>query len=380
MIMIAIILFSVVLVYTVTIFSLIYGFTKVNSFEYLGLKPKTKFSIIVPFRNEAENLPKLLDSFSKLNYPDDFFEVILVDDASDCKLQIADPSDSELAEHCRFRISIIDNIRVSNSPKKDAISTAMQVVKNDWIITTDADCVVNENWLSVLDNYIQLHHEVSMIAGAVTYDCENSFLHHFQQLDLASLQGATMGSFGLGKGFMCNGANFAYTKSFFQELNGFDGNDGIASGDDVFLLQKAMLSRSFGTEKVHYLKSENNTVITKPVNDWKSLFYQRVRWASKTGSYQSKFGIGLGLLVFGGNVGFLFVVFCLLFGIGNFYLLIFLLLAKFSVDFVLIKKTNSFLKNKTHFFVTSSLLYPFFSVSVALYSLFGKYEWKGRRF
>jgi hypothetical protein len=41
-----------------------------------------------------------------------------------------------------------------------------------------------------------------MIAGAVTYDCKNSFLHHFQQLDLASLQGATIGSFGIGKGFM----------------------------------------------------------------------------------------------------------------------------------------------------------------------------------
>ena len=346
---------------------LIYGFTKVNSFENLDLKPKTKFSIIVPFRNEAENLPHLLESLSKLNYPNDFFEVILVDDASDCRLQIAD---------CRLQISIIDNIRVSNSPKKDAISTAIKVVNNDWIITTDADCVVNENWLSILDNYIQLH-KVSMIAGAVTYDCEDSFLHHFQQLDLASLQGATIGSFGLGKGFMCNGANFAYTKSLFQNLNGFDGNDKIASGDDVFLLQKAIASFP---EKVHYLKSKNNIVITKPLDNWKSLFYQRVRWASKTGSYQSRFGIGLGLIVFGGNVGLLFVICSLLFGIGNFYLLIFLLLAKFSVDLILIHKTNAFLKNKTQFFLTSCLLYPFFSLSVALHSLFGKYEWKGRKF
>ena len=360
------VLLILLFVYCLAIMTLIYGFNKVNSFEYLGLKPKTKFSIIVPFRNEAENLPKLLDSFSKLNYPADFFEVILVDDDSNFKFQIPDS---------KFQISIIDNIRVSNSPKKDAISTAMQVVKNDWIITTDADCTVNENWLSALDNYIQLHN-VSMIAGAVSYHCKNSFLHHFQQLDLASLQGATIGSFGLKKGFMCNGANFAYTKSFFQKLNGFDGNDGIASGDDVFLLQKAIARFP---EKVHYLKSKNNIVLTKPLDDWKSLFYQRVRWASKTSSYQSRFGIGLGLVVFGGNLSW--VAGCgLLFGNGNFYLLCFLLLAKFSVDFVLINKTNGLLKNKTHFFLTSSLFYPFFSVSVALYSLFGRYEWKGRRF
>ena len=287
--MFTIVLYTILLIYCLSIIALIYGFTKVNSFDYLGLKPKTKFSIIVPFRNEAENLPKLLDSFSKLNYPADFFEVILVDDDSNFKFQIPDS---------KFQISIIDNIRVSNSPKKDAISTAMQVVKNDWIITTDADCTVNENWLSALDNYIQLHN-VSMIAGAVSYHCKNSFLHHFQQLDLASLQGATIGSFGLKKGFMCNGANFAYTKSFFQKLNGFDGNDGIASGDDVFLLQKAMARFP---EKVHYLKSRNHIVFTKPLDDWKSLFHQRVRWASKTSSYQSRFGIGLGLVVFGGNL------------------------------------------------------------------------------
>jgi hypothetical protein len=51
-----------------------------------------------------------------------------------------------------------------------------------------------------------------MIAGAVTYTC-GSF-YNFQQLDIASLQGATIGGFGINKGFMCNGANFAYTNPF----------------------------------------------------------------------------------------------------------------------------------------------------------------------
>jgi hypothetical protein len=37
---------------------------------------------------------------------------------------------------------------------------------------------------------------------------------------------------------MCNGANFVY-QIFFQELNGFHGNDTIASGDDVFLCKKS---------------------------------------------------------------------------------------------------------------------------------------------
>jgi cellulose synthase/poly-beta-1,6-N-acetylglucosamine synthase-like glycosyltransferase len=44
---------------------------------------RTRFTIIVPFRNEAANLPLLLDSISKLHYPKERFEVILVDDESE---------------------------------------------------------------------------------------------------------------------------------------------------------------------------------------------------------------------------------------------------------------------------------------------------------
>ncbi|TDD76482.1 glycosyltransferase family 2 protein [Flavobacterium caseinilyticum] len=363
-----IVLLIIILLYCLAIIVLIYGFTKVNTIEYSDLKPKTKFSIIVPFRNEGENLPVLLESLSRLNYPVELFKVILVDD----------DSKEVFSVQCSvFSVRIIKNIRVSNSPKKDAIVTAMQFINTDWIITTDADCVVNANWLLTLDNYIQVH-DVAMIAGAVTYDCGNSFLHHFQQLDLASLQGATIGSFGIKKGFMCNGANFAYTRSFFKELNGFEGNDGIASGDDVFLLQKAIAK---SPEKVHYLKSENNIVITKPLDNWKSLFYQRVRWASKTSSYQSGFGKGLGLLVFGGNLSLVIGFGCCVFGVIPIQNIVLLFFFKFIVDTILIYNTTQFLtKTKIQYLIFSSFLYPFFSASVALYSLFGKYEWKGRRF
>jgi hypothetical protein len=37
---------------------------------------------------------------------------------------------------------------------------------------------------------------------------------------------------------LCNGANLAYKKTVFTELNGFQGNENIASGDDIFLFEK----------------------------------------------------------------------------------------------------------------------------------------------
>lgn len=361
-------LFLILIIYIITIGLLIYGFFKVKKYVNTNLEPQTSFTIIVPFRNEAENLPHLLKSFLGLNYPVNLFEVILVDDESVEKFQL--PTSN-------FQIRIIDNIRVSNSPKKDAIATAMKHVKTDWVITTDADCTVPENWLLIFDNYIQ-ENEVSMLAGAVTYNTNNSFLHHFQQLDLTSLQGATIGSFGIKKAFMCNGANFAYKKSLFEKMNGFEGNNTIASGDDVFLLQKVVNSNQ---NLVHYLKAEKAIVYTKPTQDWKSLFYQRVRWAAKTSSYQNLFGKVLGLIVFFGNLSFVVGTVFMFFGIWSWQLFILYAVSKFIIDCGLLHITNQFLTNiRIKNLFLSSLFYPFFSSAVALYSLFGFYQWKGRNF
>lgn len=361
-------LFTILAIYVCSIALLIFGFFRIKTFKKKDLLFKTSFTIIVPFRNEAENLPNLLKSFSYLNYPIELFEVILVDDSSQEKFQFL---------NSKFQIRIIDNIRTSNSPKKDAITTAMQHVKTNWVITTDADCIVPENWLSTFDNYIQ-ENKVSMLAGAVTYDCGNSFWDHFQQLDLTSLQGATIGSFGLGKGFMCNGANFAYKKELFEKLNGFEGNDKIASGDDVFLLQKAI--EKFPIE-VQYLKAHEVIVTTKPTESWKELFHQRVRWAAKTSSYKSAFGKFLGLIVFFGNLSFVIGFFFLLFGIWSYPIFVIFAFCKVTIDCVLLFVTNNFLTKTTiKSLLLSSLVYPFFSSTVAFYSLFGSYEWKDRKF
>jgi hypothetical protein len=58
-------------------------------------------------------------------------------------------------EHEYLDTTLLENLRLSNSPKKDAIGRAMPIAKHDWIITTDADCIVNPNWLLTIDNYIQ---------------------------------------------------------------------------------------------------------------------------------------------------------------------------------------------------------------------------------
>lgn len=365
--MLELILGIVFLIYILFIGQLIYGFNRMKRFSRKEFTPKTSFSIVVPFRNEKENLPNLLHSISLLNYPKELVEIILVDDDSEDEFRI---------QNLEFRIQTVKNIRKSNSPKKDAIETAIQVAKNDWIITTDADCLVQKNWLTAFDQYIQ-ENEVEMVASSVCYVPKSGFLSAFQNLDFLSLQGATIGSFGINQPFMCNGANFAYSKSFFKELNGFQGNETIASGDDVFLLQKAV---SYTPKKVGFLLAKESIVATKPVDTWTELFQQRVRWASKSTGYSSVYGKLLALVIFGGNLVWIISFLLWLTNVLDQNIFMLFVALKFLIDFILIYKTANFFESKLQYVLASSLLYPFFSVSVAVYSLFGKYNWKGRNF
>ena len=365
--MLELILGTVFLIYLLFIGQLIYGCNRMKRFSRKEFTPKTSFSIVVPFRNEKENLPNLLHSISLLHYPKELVEVILVDDDSEDEFRI---------QNLEFRIQIVKNVRKSNSPKKDAIDTAIQVAKNDWIITTDADCLVQKDWLTIFDQYIQKN-EVEMVASGVCYFPKSGFLSAFQNLDFLSLQGATIGSFGINQPFMCNGANFAYSKQFFKRLNGFQGNETIASGDDVFLLQKAV---SVAPKKVGFLLAKESIVATKPVATWNELFQQRVRWASKSTGYSSVYGKLLALVVFGGNLVWIISFLLWLTSVLDQNIFMLFVALKFLIDFILIYKTANFFESKLQYVLASNLLYPFFSVSVAVYSLFGKYNWKGRNF
>ena len=367
--MLELILGTVFLIYLLFIGQLIYGFNRMKRFSKKEFTPKTSFTIVVPFRNEKDNLPNLLHSISLLNYPKDLVEIILVDDDSYDGWKMEDG-------RWKFEIRLIKNERKSNSPKKDAIETAIQIAKNDWIITTDADCLVQKDWLTIYDQYIQKN-EVEMVASGVCYIPKKGFLSAFQNLDFLSLQGATIGSFGINQPFMCNGANFAYSKSFFKELNGFQGNETIASGDDVFLLHKAV---SVAPKKVGFLLAKESIVATNPVATWSDLFQQRVRWASKSTGYSSVYGKLLALVVFGGNLAWIVSFLLWLVGLLDQNIFMLFVALKFLIDFILLFKTANFFESKLQYVLASSLLYPFFSVSVAVYSLFGKYSWKGRNF
>ncbi|MDA0177621.1 glycosyltransferase family 2 protein [Mesoflavibacter profundi] len=365
----------ILLLYLFLIGKFAFAIDKVTVFKLDDSPAKTTFTVIIPFRNEAENLPALLNAIAELNYQNSLFEIILVnDDSEDLSKEIA----TKFMSNSALDITLIENERQSNSPKKDAISSAIKISKYDWIITTDADCVLPKYWLDSFDVFIQKN-EVKMVVGPVTYHKVNGFLQHFQLLDFLSLTGSTIAGFGINKPFLCNGANLGYKKSLFSDIKGFEGNDTIASGDDIFLMEKALKTDK---NSVKYLKSKQAIVQTLAQPNFKSLLAQRIRWANKTSNYNNNFAKLVGLLVLLANsvvvIGFVLVAL----GLFQFKTFAYLFLLKLLIDFLLIYKTSVFFSKEQalKYYLPSSLVYPFFSVYVAVVGSFSTYKWKNRRF
>ena len=105
----------ITLLYIVIIGSFVFGFDKVEGFTLKDIAAKTKFTVIIPFRNEAEHLPLLLKTISELNYPKNLFEILFVDDdSSDNSVKCIEKFISKFKNEAK----IISNIRKTQSPKK----------------------------------------------------------------------------------------------------------------------------------------------------------------------------------------------------------------------------------------------------------------------
>ncbi len=365
-------------IYVIFISALYIAYNKVKAFKLKAENPVSRFSIVVPFRNEANHLEALLQSIVALNYPKELFEIIMVDDDSEDHSVEIIQSFLEKNQQNKLNIHILKNKRQSHSPKKDAITTAISHADFEWIVTTDADCVVPELWLQSFDALIQ-HNTPKLIVAPVGYRTSNSILDYFQLHDFLSLQTATVGGFGIGNPFLCNGANLCYNKNVFKELSGFEGNTNIASGDDLFFMEKVVENYP---KDIHFLKSKKAIVHTKPERTLKALFNQRVRWASKTSAYNSLFSKMLALIVLLMNAS---LVVCFVFsilGLQSWQFLSVLFIIKFCIDFFFIFRSSNFFNQNFSLirYPLNSLMYPFFVVAMSCYSMFFNYKWKGRSF
>jgi poly-beta-1,6-N-acetyl-D-glucosamine synthase len=178
--------------------------------------PKTRVTVLVPARNEAQQLQGLVEHLLQQAYPAALLEFIIINDHStDDTLAQA----NTLAHTCPNPQGF--SIRVLTLPgqlqgKKAALAHGVAHATGSLIITTDADCQMGPHWVAALVQYYQEHtHRV--ILGPVAMcpphaPLQSRVLYHFQSLDLMGLMFITAGSLRFKFPHMANGANFAFEK------------------------------------------------------------------------------------------------------------------------------------------------------------------------
>ncbi len=337
--------------------------------------PSIKISVIVPARNEEENIVACLQSICHQNYPRNLLQVILVDDNStDNTFKLA----NTIVEKQPGMICIkLDAAAGNTAPKKRAIEKGVSIASGTIIVTTDADCTAEPNWLRNIAAYYDQSKNV-FIAAPVKIKEGSSLLSKFQALDFLTMQGITAGAVFKRFHNMCNGANLAYEKKVFYEVDGFTGIDAIASGDDMLLMNK--IAQKYPMQ-LGFIKSPGAIVTTLPAASWKAFFQQRIRWASKATHYNQAGIFLVLLLVYLTNL----LIFCfLLMGCWQKFawlLFLFLCVAKFFMELFFVKDIAAFFKQST-LIPWLFLLQPLHIIYIVVAGFLGQfksYEWKGRK-
>ena len=335
---------------------------------------RCKISVVIPVRNESSNIIKLLQDLNLQTFNPKSYEVIIVDDCSeDDTLDLL----KEFVDKAKFDLKIIE-LREKNvtSPKKKAITEAIKIAQGELIITTDGDCRVRKGWLENLWIFYQ-QKNAKLISGAVTFLEEKKLFERIQTVEFASLIGSGAASLQMGFPNMCNGANLAYPKSVFEEVDGYQGVDQIASGDDEFLLHK--IADRY-PEKIYFLKNPQNIVFTQAKPNWNDFYQQRKRWAGKWKYYKDNRIKLLAFFIFVVNSALLlsFALFCSGFLTSSTFLI--LILIKFVPEFVFLGIVLAYLTKKKFmiYIPLVQLIYPFYVTFFGFVAQGKTYEWKGR--
>lgn len=333
-------------------------------------RPNTSISIIIAARNEGENIKTCIESILKCGYPTDLLEIIVIDDAS------TDDTSAQARSILSDSINIIYSDK--NIGKKGALALGINLSKGDLIITTDADCWVNNQWLKSISSFYE-YSNARLIAAPIQYDIDKSVIQRFQYIDGINNMAVTANGIKKKSYFMANGANLAYEKSLFVELNGFEGSEQSASGDDMHMIQSAA---KLDPSSVRYLKSKDAIVYTQPETGIANLINQRKRWATKTKSYSDKRIMKIQGYVFFFTLLLLTNLCMSFFGEGfSFFGFLFGTFIKLSIDYMYLAKLQEYFisKDALKSFLPASALFAGYILSAGWWALFpSSYKWKGR--
>jgi biofilm PGA synthesis N-glycosyltransferase PgaC len=352
-----------VVLYTVSGTVSLYGYSRqiVNS-KRKGLEKECiqleEVTVLIPFRNEAANLPSLLGCIvDQKKHPKQY---IFIDDHSDdggIKLI------QKLGLDIPYRVlTLMDG----EEGKKSAIRKAMDEVDTGYVLTWDSDIQVRDSYFERLS----LLPEADMYILPVVMEGKG-VLQRFFEMDYNQSNAVNFAVSGLARPFLASGANLLFNRSSFLNCDSINTHKHIASGDDVFLLRDFQKAG----KDIRLVLTENLSVKTTSPKTVRAFLEQRLRWIGKGKQVGDHLSNALSALAFLLNVYFL----CMLFS-GKWELVLMVWFVKTSVDVVsLAPYFKRMHRSKTLLLQpVYSFIYPIYLILLLLLTFKSDLSWKGR--
>lgn len=359
----------IVSIYSVLIIVLAFGFARLDDLPERRTPTQLSISVVVAARNESAIIHKLLESLTHVIYPRSKWELVIVDDHStDEGIDRIDTS--------AYAFTIRKLSAGSGHGKKAAITTGISAATGDIIVTTDADCSVMPRWLEKINVAFQ-DEEIKMMIGGVRIEEERSLFSKLQALEFVSVAATGASTLGLGVPTMCNGANLAYRRQAFLDVDGYHGNENISSGDDEFLMNKF---HEKWRGSIGYLFSSYALVTTSPRPNLTTFIDQRFRWAGKwklnTSTPTKVFAAGVWLF----HLSFVLMIGSALMGLIPLKLFVILAGAKVFVECLFLIPAANFYSVRWSWisFFILQFVYSFYVIYIGFMSQILSPRWKGR--
>jgi cellulose synthase/poly-beta-1,6-N-acetylglucosamine synthase-like glycosyltransferase len=326
-------------------------------------------TVLVPARNEEENIESCLRSLAESNYPADRFEIIAINDrSSDRTLEIMK---NIASSYSNIKVlNITDEHQKQNlRGKAGALHYGANEAKGEIILMTDADCVVHKNWIRTYVKYYK-DDKVGFVASFTLISGKRLF-DIVQAVEWIYMSTMATAGVAFNKPLGCFGNNLSVRRKAYEEFGGYKAIPFSVTED--LALQKSVHRLGY---KMHYILDENATVITKPCKTFFEYISQHRRWAMG--------GLTLGWVA----VVFVISSFLMWTGIvasialSNYIFAFALLLLRFTGDSLLILPSTLILKQHRliPFIVPSVLFFLLIELIIPFTLISKKVVWKGQVF
>ena len=318
-------------------------------------------TVVIPFRNEVENLSILLKNINELKKTPSRF--IFIDDHSDDNWK-------NLFEN-QNNISIdVYSLGKDKQGKKEAIWEGVNHAETKYVLCWDADVCFKADYFEELQEL----QAADLIILPVHFK-SNNLVQALGEIDFYLANFVNQASAYWLRPVMCNGANLLFSKSTYLEVNNLKEHQHILSGDDMFLLRH-MIKKN---KNVYCAPNEICPITTQSSNSFLGYLNQRTRWFGKSLHIKDSLLNFWAILQFVFTVSFFTIFVYWMIEDPKTFVLFFII--KCGIDllflsgyFYSIKKTIF-----TFFIPIYGLIFPIYNLFILSSFYFKKQKWKGRK-